>query len=266
MNIIERVVNSVGEPGKHDLWLRSTSNGAELLAYLGDRWVPIAGGGGGDSCKCGLVKVQGDPVNAEKLSWDGFAALSDAWIDGNIGNAVKVSGGEMKFPRKIYHSENDSAISATVCYDDNNSDSEYKLVYDSTVYRFFAALDNYLAIIAPGYDLGGGYYATNVINKSKEGSLDVVAPPGVLMYIYDSVNHQDSERSLALGVLGSEEFYRLVIEEDTDERYAGSGKIVSVEKITTSEPILEEDVLRIPEELMNTIIGGHFASSGQSPK
>lgn len=52
MKIIERIVESVGEPGKYDLWLRTGSkdgqDSAELLANVNNKWITISGSGEGE--------------------------------------------------------------------------------------------------------------------------------------------------------------------------------------------------------------------------
>lgn len=60
MKVLERVVESLGEPGKHDLWLKANGNKAQMYVYLGNEWVPVCCSGGSSG---GLVIDTVDPSN-----------------------------------------------------------------------------------------------------------------------------------------------------------------------------------------------------------
>ena len=49
MRIFERIVESLGAPGKHDLWVKRVDDGYSILINENDSWVPVGDGSGGDS-------------------------------------------------------------------------------------------------------------------------------------------------------------------------------------------------------------------------
>jgi hypothetical protein len=83
MKIIERIVDSIGEPGKHDLWLDHSAGHPDIKEFLdGNGWVSIIKhlqdqidelkqSGGGESLPEGMiVDITEDLTSRVKISFD----------------------------------------------------------------------------------------------------------------------------------------------------------------------------------------------------
>lgn len=184
MNVLERVVNSVGEPGKHDLWLRSISGGAELLAYLGDEWVKICGG-----CKKTIIDV-GDGSSFE-AKLDACSKLSKAVIDGSINDCLLMGTDEgviyVTPPRGVMYYQ---ATGTTIPCEVSNTD---KIAYTPEQYEIINGLFNQIkarssSILALGMDSKGG-----MVRNDETGKLYITgvidANNGFTYYLVDENGH-----------------------------------------------------------------------------
>lgn len=174
MNILERIINSVGEPGKHDLWLRSKEGGAELLAYLGNEWVPICGCSGGGS----QVFVFPDSTAPLEYAPEAYYKFADdtnkecrkmaaAAKAGNLVGSTEQSADSMNgvVNKNIIASVIEGPYSAKYSLDQNNWQMLY---FDDRIYDFVDAVNKRLL---------------------EEGSFDYLIADNRLNYIYDvSIN------------------------------------------------------------------------------
>lgn len=146
MKVLERVVESLGEPGKHDLWLRADGNKAQMRVYLGNEWVPVCCSEGGG----GLVVEAGDPsdiqsaADNEKL-FIALGQMREAIESGNT-DITTVStysnpGGSATYYNKMfdYMVRSDGVISV-----DSNSGT-YWLTETKEQFDFLARYNEYVA-------------------------------------------------------------------------------------------------------------------------
>lgn len=83
MKVIERVIQSAGEPGKNDLWLKEHADEVQMYAFYNGQWVPISGG-----CYCGNTYIDFPMVNNTEAKLYIAKQLAKAEEDGNIHNCI----------------------------------------------------------------------------------------------------------------------------------------------------------------------------------
>ena len=80
MRVFERVIESFGAPGKHDLWVKRVDGGYSILINENDKWVPVSGSGGGTTVRMVVYGkfAEGESDIKEFVPNDGQPTFSEA--------------------------------------------------------------------------------------------------------------------------------------------------------------------------------------------
>lgn len=157
MRVFERVIESFGAPGKHDLWIKPADGGYEVKAWDGQKWAGV-GGGSGSGSEMGGSKVVKLVANSDESAWlNSLADLVEVVASGEYEGGIYVS--EPNNPNGVRY----SPIAGCEYFVGNNGSVKYQTsdssgtiysdyVYDSPdVLRWLSTVGEEMCEVAGGY-------------------------------------------------------------------------------------------------------------------